>query len=81
MITKIVSGRDLNAHAMALCQTFARGPLEAHGAVKRLLLGTFQHTLRQHLSCEEAEIAVAAATPDGIEGVRAFVGKRAPVFS
>jgi 2-(1,2-epoxy-1,2-dihydrophenyl)acetyl-CoA isomerase len=81
MVTQIVADRDLETQAMAMCQTFARGPSGAHGAAKKLLLVTFQHSLREHLSHEEDEIAVAAVSPDEIEGVRAFVENRAPTFS
>lgn len=81
LINQVVTGEELATQVKAICRTFARGPSEAHGAVKRLLLCTFQRSLRDHLSEEEKEISISAASPDGIEGVRAFLERRAPNFS
>jgi 2-(1,2-epoxy-1,2-dihydrophenyl)acetyl-CoA isomerase len=42
--------------------------------------GSLEHTLDQHLAHESEEMAKAGRSADGVEGVAAFVEKRAPQF-
>ena len=59
----------------------ARGPVGAHGAVKRLLRETYKTARsRKQLEDEARTIAGLSAAPDGREGVLAFLDKRAPHF-
>jgi 2-(1,2-epoxy-1,2-dihydrophenyl)acetyl-CoA isomerase len=48
--------------------------------VKRLVHGSLEHALDQHLAQESEEMARAGGTADAAEGVAAFVAKRAPDF-
>ena len=57
-----------------------RGPVGAHGAVKRLLRETYKTTFAKQLEDEAHTIAGLSAAPDGREGVLAFLDKRAPHF-
>ena len=49
--------------------------------MKKLLATSFDATLETQMELEGAAIASAAISRDGLEGVAAFLGKRAPVFT
>lgn len=80
LVTRVVPDADLADEAAALAATLAAGPTRAFGAVKRLIHGSLEHTLDQHLALESEEMARAGATADAAEGVAAFVAKRPPEF-
>ena len=50
-------------------------------AMKRLCQGVHARTLDEHLTLEAQLLAECARTADAREGVRAFIAKRAPVFT
>ena len=60
--------------------SFSAGPTRALGASKRLLLLGWTESLETQMTHETSAIAAAAAAPEGQEGMRAFVEKRAPRF-
>lgn len=80
IVTQVVPDDELADAADALAARLAAGPTLAFGAVKRLMHGSLEHTLDQHLALESEEMARAGRSADGIEGVAAFVEKRAPQF-
>jgi len=80
IVTQVVPDDDLAGAADALATQIAAGPTRAFGAVKRLMHGSLEHTLDQHLAQESEEMAQAGRSADGVEGVAAFVEKRAPQF-
>lgn len=55
-------------------------PTETLGRTKRLLNRSFDNSLEQQLETERREIAAAADSPDGREGVDAFLNKREPDY-
>ena len=71
----------LAEEAHALARQLAEGPTRAYGVVKALLAETFQTAYEAQLEHEARGIAAMAGTPDGQEGIRAFVEKRAPRFT
>jgi 2-(1,2-epoxy-1,2-dihydrophenyl)acetyl-CoA isomerase len=71
---------QLDAAVDALAQRIAAGATGAYGTVKRLLAVTSDNTLEQQLEAEALAIAANAASPDGREGVGAFLAKRKPEF-
>jgi len=79
MITTFVDG-DVREAARALAVRLAAGPSESYAAVKSLLRASEDSDLSSHLDAERDSIARLATSPDGIEGVDAFVAKRAPQF-
>lgn len=81
IVTRVVDDAELPAVATALASEIAAGPTQAYGAVKRLLVSTCQNTLEAQLDLEGSEIAAAAVTADGQEGVAAFLAKRAAVYT
>ena len=72
---------ELLARALELAARLAKGPLDAHGATKRLLLQTFGNSLETQMELEGEHIAQCAASADGQEGIGAFAAKRTPRFS
>jgi 2-(1,2-epoxy-1,2-dihydrophenyl)acetyl-CoA isomerase len=80
IVTQVVPDAELAATAEALAARIAAGPTVAFGAVKRLMHGSLEHTLDQHLARESEEMARCGRSADGVEGVAAFVEKRTPEF-
>ena len=58
----------------------ASGPTKAFALTKRLLRSAMESSLDEQLDLEEELQAAAGRTQDHLEGVRAFLGKRAPGF-
>jgi 2-(1,2-epoxy-1,2-dihydrophenyl)acetyl-CoA isomerase len=81
LLTRVVDDAELQAETDRLAAQIAAGPTGSFGAVKKLLACTFDSTLETQMELEGSAIAAAAITRDGREGVAAFLGKRAPVFS
>jgi 2-(1,2-epoxy-1,2-dihydrophenyl)acetyl-CoA isomerase len=81
LVSLLVEDIDLPARARDLAETLARGPRQAQAATKRLLRHAMTDTYSAHLGHETDSIARLADTPDGREGVRAFLDKRPPSFA
>lgn len=79
MITTFVED-DVRIAAGELAVRLAAGPRASYTATKKLLRDSEGATLAQQLDAERDSIAALAAHPDGVEGVDAFVAKRAPHF-
>jgi 2-(1,2-epoxy-1,2-dihydrophenyl)acetyl-CoA isomerase len=80
LVTRVVADDALDSAAEELARQLADGPTAAHGAVKRLLRESATRELGAQLGEEARTIAALAASPDGREGVAAFLEKRAPHF-
>jgi len=81
LVTKVVPDDQLADEAGALAAQLAAGPAHALAVAKRLLHTSLEETLESHLAREAEAISTASGTPEGVEGVAAFVEKRAPVFN
>ena len=81
LITKVVPDDQLLDDAGALAAQLAAGPARALAAAKRLLHTSLEETLESHLAREAEAISAASGTPEGSEGIAAFVEKRKPVFN
>lgn len=79
MITTYVEG-DVPTAARELAGRLASGPRASHANTKELLRRSDATSLSAQLDAERDSIAALAVTPDGVEGVDAFVAKRAPRF-
>lgn len=80
LVTRVVDDACLAEEAMAVATRLAASATQALGRSRRLLLQSFDTGLEAHLQTEAREIAAAAGTPDGREGVHAFAEKRVPHF-
>ncbi|MDX2355659.1 enoyl-CoA hydratase-related protein [Dietzia sp. PP-33] len=79
MITTFTE-EDVPTEARTLAVRLAAGPRASHAATKELLRRSGDRTLAQQLDAERDSIAALAVSPDGVEGVDAFVAKRSPRF-
>jgi len=80
IVTAVVPDDELAAAADALVAQLASGPTAAFGAAKRLVHGSLEHTLDQHLALETEAMVRAGSSADGAEGVAAFAEKRPANF-
>ncbi|WP_424944702.1 enoyl-CoA hydratase/isomerase family protein [Aliiroseovarius crassostreae] len=81
LVSKVVAADHLAKEAEALSRTLASGPARTHAAIRRLVRESPGWSLRHQLSEEAASIAALAGSPDGIEGVDAFLENRKPSFA
>ncbi len=81
LVTRAVPDDQLLDDAGALAAQLAAGPVRALAAAKRLLHTSLEETLESHLAREAEAISAASGTPEGVEGIAAFVEKRKPVFN
>jgi 2-(1,2-epoxy-1,2-dihydrophenyl)acetyl-CoA isomerase len=80
IVTEVVAGDSLAAHAEELARSLAQGPTGAFGSAKRLLHSGWNQSLETQMELESRAIAEAGGTADGQEGIRAFVEKRKAKF-
>lgn len=69
------------AAAQALARRLATGPATAQATIKRLLTDARAAMVESRLEAEAEAMAHALAAPEGAEGIRAFLEKRAPDFA
>ena len=81
IVDRVVPDSKLMAEAEKQARIFAEGPTGAYGAVKRLMVESFQNGLETQMELESRAIAARAASADGREGVGAFAEKRKPTFT
>jgi 2-(1,2-epoxy-1,2-dihydrophenyl)acetyl-CoA isomerase len=81
MIWRAVEDDRLMAEAQTLTARLASGPTVALGLIKQALDESGDNDLPGQLDLERDLQIEAAETPDHAEGVRAFLEKRAPVFT
>ncbi len=80
IVNRLVAPDRLAAEAEALAQRLAEGPAEAYARTKALIQASGGDAFDAQLRRETENFAACAATEDFVEGVRAFLEKRAPVF-
>lgn len=80
LIWQVVDGAELMQLARDLARRLATQPTRAFGLTKRALNASLTNDLRAQLAVEEALQREAGRTEDFAEGVRAFLGKRTPLF-
>ena len=79
LVNQVVDDDQLLDTARALGARLAAGPVQAYGAVKRLLAES-EPGLEAQLGREGRAIAARGASAEGREGIAAFIEKRAPRF-
>ncbi|SOC47205.1 2-(1,2-epoxy-1,2-dihydrophenyl)acetyl-CoA isomerase [Blastococcus aggregatus] len=80
LVARLVEDEDLQATAEQLATRIAAGPIRTMVRTRALVRQAATRTLEEQLDDEAQLIAESASDPEGREGVRAFVEKRAPDF-
>ncbi|MCH9731342.1 MAG: enoyl-CoA hydratase/isomerase family protein [Actinomycetia bacterium] len=81
IVNYVVDDIELDSFTDRMAIEIAAGPAKSHAAVKKLLLATFDNGLETQMELEGRLIAANAGSPDGREGIDAFLAKRRPDFS
>ncbi|MBV9348901.1 MAG: 2-(1,2-epoxy-1,2-dihydrophenyl)acetyl-CoA isomerase [Pseudolabrys sp.] len=81
LIWKCVDDAALMKDAEALCAQFAKAPTVALGFMKRAFDASTRNDLQAQLALEHELQREAGSTPDFLEGICAFMEKRAPNFT
>jgi 2-(1,2-epoxy-1,2-dihydrophenyl)acetyl-CoA isomerase len=80
LVNQVVPAEELMPASEALATQLASGATESLGQVKKLLIESFGQTLEGQMELEARGIAAMSQTPDGREGISAFLEKRKPSF-
>ncbi len=80
LVNRVVPANQLAEAAGDLARELASGPTGAYGGIKALLRSAATESLETQMEQETQSIAAAGLSPDGQEGIRAFVDKRPPRF-
>jgi 2-(1,2-epoxy-1,2-dihydrophenyl)acetyl-CoA isomerase len=80
LISRLVDHDDLNGEVAAIAHGLSQGSRQALAETKRLMWAGTADLYAAQLDDEAATISRLAASPDGIEGVSAFLQKRKPDF-
>jgi 2-(1,2-epoxy-1,2-dihydrophenyl)acetyl-CoA isomerase len=80
LVTRVVPDAELAAEAQKLVRSLAEGPTQAFAATRRLLASTFTESAEAQMELESQGVARAGESVDGLEGIHAFLEKRAPTF-
>ena len=81
LLSEIVADDEVESAARTAAEAIASGPRDSDAMTKHLLAVSADTTLVEHLALEARSISERSGLPEGIEGVDAFVGKRAPDFT
>jgi 2-(1,2-epoxy-1,2-dihydrophenyl)acetyl-CoA isomerase len=80
LASRVVPDEEVAEAAAAVARELAAAPTGALIATRRLLADAATSTYAEHLDAEAASISARAGSPEGREGVAAFVEKRRPRF-
>ncbi|WP_040517416.1 enoyl-CoA hydratase/isomerase family protein [Gordonia neofelifaecis] len=80
ILSELVDDDAVEQAAHATAVKLASGPRGSYTAIRRLLHRSATSTLADQLTAEAASISALSTTPEGVEGVDAFLAKRAPDY-
>lgn len=80
ILDEVVSPEEFEGAWRAAAQRFAEGPTQAYALTKQLLYSAAEVPLEDQLEAEILGQSAAGKTDDHLEGVKAFLGKRAPKY-
>jgi len=80
LVNSVVPDDQLLPTALEIARQWARGPTRSFGETKRLILSGVSESLESQMERESRTIAAMSGSPDGREGIAAFVAKRPPTF-
>lgn len=81
LVNRVVDDANVVAEAIALAETLAAGPTVTFGAMKRLLLSTFDTPLEAQIEQEARSIALCSRTEDSWNAIQAVMSKKQPVYN
>lgn len=80
LVERVVPDVDVEDAVLEEAAALAYGPRAAAVATKRLLAHSATASLDEHLDAEAASIAERIASPEGEEGISAFLARRRPDY-
>jgi len=80
LVNRTVPDDALLESARSIAERLTRIPVHTLGRAKALLDMADENSLDEHLNLERSTVAASANTAEGLEGLRAFVEKRAPDY-
>lgn len=80
LVTRVVDDGHGLEEAVKMARDLSEGALNSFGWSKQLLTDSFNTAFEAHIERERIGLCSCAEHPDGREGLRAFVGRRKPVF-
>jgi 2-(1,2-epoxy-1,2-dihydrophenyl)acetyl-CoA isomerase len=81
LINRVVADDQVLPAALDLARQLAKGPTRSLGEAKRLILSGATESLESQMERESRSIAALVGSPDGREGIAAFLDKRKPDFT
>jgi 2-(1,2-epoxy-1,2-dihydrophenyl)acetyl-CoA isomerase len=81
LVTKVVKDGAALEEAAEMARGLSAGSLASFGWSKKLLTDSFDTSFETHIDRERRGLCACAASPEGMEGLRAFTEKRKPVFT
>lgn len=81
LVTKVAPDTLVLAAAQQVAEQAGRRSSDALAHTKQLMNSAFYHTLEEHLHLARQAIAASANSPEGREGVAAFLEKRQPNYA
>ena len=80
ILSEIVDDDAVQQTAYEVAAKLAAGPRGSHRAIRHLVHASATASLSDHLTAEAASISALGASAEGVEGVDAFLAKRAPDY-
>ncbi|HET7032951.1 MAG TPA: enoyl-CoA hydratase-related protein, partial [Casimicrobiaceae bacterium] len=80
LVNKVVPRTELDTATAAIARAIASGPVMATRRTKRLVRESLARTLSEQLQSEALSFSECSAHADFVEGITAFLAKRAPRF-
>lgn len=81
LVSRVVPPERLHEEAVRTAGALARGATAAYGATRRLVGRALSAGFDEHLDAEARQLAAAAVSTEGREGVAAFLKGRRPDFA
>lgn len=78
LVTEAVDDSELEESSMAMARRLRDGPVSAFARIRALLMSDLP--LEEQIALEARTICAASASPEGREGIAAFLDKRRPAF-
>ena len=81
LVTELLPVSEIKSRAQAIGEELASQPQLAVKSLLEVIVGYETKTLDESMADEVAAVAANRGTPDSMEGMRAFIEKRKPVFN